>query len=321
MKKVVAVTVTYNSGELLRRAINALLNQTVKLEKIIVVDNASNEENKKIIEEIAESSEIIDVLWLENNSGGAGGFEAGVKYVHINYDYDWVWLMDDDAFPTVNCLEKLLRYDTLIGVGCLCPLIYGVDNEKFQLYHHKLICRFLSKDKQKFDSVDKIPEYSELEANAFVGPLISKQVVSEVGFPDGKLFIYGDDLEYIYRISRKFKVYLIKSAVINHRDVKIDNAVNYKSWWKDYYMYRNRYLFINKYAGNRISRFIGRTIIGLALRKNILNAKLSKHSKEIKKLKIGLLKRALKDGKNNVYGKSIDPGEYVENVNAIINKN
>ena len=77
--KVVAVTVTYNSARLLKNAILALLNQTYEVEKILIVDNASNEENQGLINELKELSNKIIVVNLKINSGGAGGFEAGVN--------------------------------------------------------------------------------------------------------------------------------------------------------------------------------------------------------------------------------------------------
>ena len=41
--KIVAVVVTYNRKELLLECIQAILNQTYKLEKVIVIDNNSND--------------------------------------------------------------------------------------------------------------------------------------------------------------------------------------------------------------------------------------------------------------------------------------
>ena len=47
--KVVAVTVTYNSSDLLKRCVDALLTQTHKVDKIIIVDNDSAPEHKEKI--------------------------------------------------------------------------------------------------------------------------------------------------------------------------------------------------------------------------------------------------------------------------------
>jgi rhamnopyranosyl-N-acetylglucosaminyl-diphospho-decaprenol beta-1,3/1,4-galactofuranosyltransferase len=310
---VVAVTVTYNSAELLKNAINALLGQTYEVKKIIIVDNASNAENKKIIEIIASLSEKIVIVSLSKNSGGAGGFEAGVAYAKDNYGFDWVWLMDDDAYPTDNCLEELLKYSTLDNVGCLAPLIYGVDNKRFQLYHHKMVKRFLSKDVIAYNNVEEVQEYSIIDADAFVGPLISKEVVDKVGIPDGSLFIYGDDLEYTYRISKRFNVYLIRSAVINHKDIAASMSGSPKAWWKDYYMHRNRLLFVEKFASSGIESFIGKTFVRLGIIKRMCNVYLNKsYTKVMKEKRISILKSAMKDGNEGVSGKTLDPAEYMK---------
>ena len=306
--KVVAVTVTYNSSELLKRCIDALLRQTHKVDKIIIVDNNSNPEHKEKIEAIVNGSETVEPIFMEENLGGAGGFEKGMRYAAQNYDADWYWIMDDDAFPTDDCLEKLLSYSNLPDIGCLTPLIYGVDNQAYQLYHHKKIVKFSSTDKTIYKQYDKVPEVSKIEANAFVCPLISKAAVEKIGFPDGGLFIYGDDTEYTHRIyCNGLNVYLIKEAVINHRDVLLTNSNNYKAWWKAYYMFRNRVMFVDEFNKTSFGKFMGKRFVKFRLFQMSVKARLKRIPKKYKKLRIKLLKQAYADGKKGVSGKTIDP--------------
>jgi len=42
----------------------------------------------------------------QENLGGAGGFNTGLKYGYEN-NYEWIWFMDDDVVPQSDCLEKL----------------------------------------------------------------------------------------------------------------------------------------------------------------------------------------------------------------------
>ena len=317
-EKVVAVTVTYNSAELLKKTIDALLKQSYEVDNIIVVDNASDEKNKKLIESYKGLSEIIHIIYLQENSGGAGGFEFGVSYARDNLEFDWIWLMDDDAYPRIDCLENLIKNKGLYKVGCLAPLIYGVDNNEYQLYHHKYVKRWHSKDKIVYSRYEDVPEISTIDADAFVGPLFSRKIVDELGVPDGSLFIYGDDQEYTYRISRKYNIYLIKNAVMNHKDINASMSGSPKAWWKDYYMHRNRMLFVKEFSENSFELFMGMTFVKLGIYKRLIMCLLDKKlTLVLKNKRKELLLKSLRDGSRGISGKRIDPGEYYSWLNKV----
>ena len=307
MEKVVVVTVTYNSNEYLKKCIEHLNNQTYKVFKIIVVDNHSTEEIHKLNMKL--QSDNVEILYLDTNTGGAGGFEYGMKHSQ-KYNPDWVWLMDDDAFPESDCLSNLLSFKDKENVGCLCPAIFGDNLKAYQIYHHKKMSKFFV-EKPAFQSFEMFPEIFTVEANAFVGPLVKQEVINELGVADGQLFIYGDDTEYTFRISRKYKVYVVKNAKINHRDVIINDKTNdYKSWWKDYYNYRNRYLLIKKYATSFLQKLISVSLLKTNIRKRILGSLLKRKYKGYRAIRIKLFKQALRDGRKGIKGKTIDPIEY-----------
>lgn len=311
--KIVAITVTFNSSKFVVRAIDALLRQKKEIDHIVIVDNNSVAEDKEYIKEYIKNIPKISLLILEENLGGGGGFQAGMKYAREKFDPDWFWLMDDDAFPREDCLEQLLKHGNANeNIGCLVPLIWGVDKKKYQLYHHKRESKFLTRDIQMINSIDDIQEKKEIESSAFVGPLISRRAVEKVGIADGSLFIYGDDLEYIYRISRQFKVYLIKSAVINHQDILMQgNIVNPKIWWKDYYQYRNRIFFICKYARG-VQKTIGVLGFSCILLKKVLGCLIKREYKGYRLERTKILNQAWIDGIKNHRGKTVDPVQYMK---------
>lgn len=318
---VIAVTVTFNSSKFLYRAIEWLKKQTYPISKIIVVDNNSNVEEKEILRKLDKENEDVEIIWLENNTGGAGGFYEGMKYAKEHYNPDWYWLMDDDAFPKEDCLQNLLNYSRQVeNVGCLAPLIYGIDNKEYQLYHHKKLAKFLHKDIPVVESYDEIQEIMSIEADAFVGPLFSKLAVDSVGIADDKLFIYGDDLEYTYRVSRKFNVYLIKNALINHQDQPINGIQKPTAWWKDYYMYRNRLLFIVTYQNNWILRQIGNILVIARVLKQMVLTIVRYHNIKLIKIRYKLLAKSVIDGLMQKKGKTIDPIDFVKLVNSVNKK-
>ncbi len=311
-QKIAAITVTFNTSQYVIRAIEAIEKQTRKVDNIVVVDNCSSEAERSRIENYICKYPNIELIRLDENTGGAGGFSRGMEYARNSLHPDWFWLMDDDACPEENCLEELLKgAGAEEDVGCLIPLIRGMDRGQYQMYHYKRESRFLVRDIPAVGALKDIPPRVSVESSSFVGPLIAGTAVEKLGIVDGSLFIYGDDLEYIYRISRRFKVYLIRDAVINHRDILTDGTiVSPLAWWKDYYQYRNRLFFITKYAGSGRERLIGKAIFGLMLVKRMLFALIQKEYAGYRKKRIRLLWMAWQDGNHNKRGRTIDPVEY-----------
>ena len=119
---ITAVVVTYNRLELLKRVITALKSQTVPVDKIIVINNGATDGTKEWLD-----SQDSLIAIHQDNVGGAGGFYRGIKEA-LTTKADWIWCMDDDVFPTSQCLEQLiLHYTAEDKTGILCPkrLMYG----------------------------------------------------------------------------------------------------------------------------------------------------------------------------------------------------
>ncbi len=272
---VCAVVVTYNRKNLLIECLEALRKQTRPIQGIYLIDNASTDgtpelllekgyiselppqnlkepwEKEFIIQNLVDRGEIkLYYVRMHENTGGAGGFYEGVKRGYEK-GYDWLWLMDDDAEPKEDALEKLLlnkREDVL----CLCPLVVNKKSNKVQNYHHKKFNFYMADI--PLSNETNIEYYQnnifEIEANAFVGSLIKRKAIDFVGFPNPDLFIWGDDTEYTYRIFKKGRIILVGSSIIFHKDNPIveENKVHRNQMWKTYYYYRNKILFIKQYS-------------------------------------------------------------------------
>lgn len=109
MMKVAAIVVTYNRKQLLKECLNAILNQTAEVERIIVINNASTDGTEDLFKKNGEfASNKIKCVNMDCNTGGSGGFYEGFKRAS-KVDADWFWIMDDDTIPNYDCLEKLLE--------------------------------------------------------------------------------------------------------------------------------------------------------------------------------------------------------------------
>ena len=100
---IIAVVVTHNRLELLKKVIDNLKNQTYKIDAIVVINNASTDGT----EEWLKSQSDLEYV-TQGNLGGAGGFNTGLQYAY-KHNYEWIWFMDDDVLPQANCLEELMH--------------------------------------------------------------------------------------------------------------------------------------------------------------------------------------------------------------------
>jgi len=228
MDKVIAVVVTYNREFLLAQCIDALRNQTRKVDKILVINNGSTDHTEVWL----RSQTDIEFITQEN-VGGAGGFYTGIK-TGFEKLYTWVWLMDDDGYPKTDALEMLLEDD----------------NEELCLRN----CAVINKDDKK-SFVWKTGNYSNLDevknpviknvAHPFNGTLLHRKIIERVGFPKANLFLWGDETEYYQRIISKNKIpYYTKANSIHYHPAcaySYKNDWNLATNWKMYFYVRNRF--------------------------------------------------------------------------------
>ncbi len=249
--KVCAIVVTFNRLELLKLTIEKLKSQTFKLNKIIIVNNASTDDTKKYLSTINE--EIFEVYNLETNIGGAGGFNYGIKKAYQT-ENDLFWIMDDDTIAQENSLEKLLLgLEKVKGenVGFVASNVLFKDNKPCAM-NMPLIDEFWNE--YTAEGIVKI------KTSSFVSLLIKREVVKEVGLPIKEFFLWGDDAEYTLRITRNgFDGYLIGDSIVHH------------------YMNENVGVNIVKASSDRINRFFYEYRNGFYINKNLELKKLIKY--------------------------------------------
>ena len=209
-KKVIAVVVTYNRKELLKQAIEALLNQEYDNCDILIVDNASTDGTEEYIANLLNNSKII----YENtgaNLGGAGGFNYGIKKA-IELGYEYIWIMDDDTIPYKDSLKELINSDEALqgDYGYLSSIALWKDGTPCKMNRQK-ICKdwYTNAGYLKYSLV-------KTDYSTFVSFFIKASVVTEVGLPIKEFFIWGDDVEYSNRISKKYNCYIVGNSQVLH---------------------------------------------------------------------------------------------------------
>lgn len=315
----------------------AIRKQTVPVQAIYIVDNASTDGtplqllNKGYIsclpshdlEEPWEVEFVISTLTNNNsiklhyvrmhqNTGGAGGFYEGIKRGY-GKGYDWLWIMDDDAIPDERCLETLMQYSNKARI--LAPLV--IDKSLNPDVNHRGFIYFEKLPKYPIIHNSMVDEYFyeeliKIDFTSFVGPLIHRDVFTEVGFPDKRLFIYHDDEEFCMRVYNKFEIYLVKNAKIFHAEDLVKNRfekkflgrksirIHISNINKLYYHFRNL-LYLNYiYSENKFKFYVKSYIYLLRVIGGILIYD------DYKLKRISLLLTALKDFKYLLKGDLIN---------------
>lgn len=261
MERVIALVVTYNRKKLLAQCLESLFAQTYNLDRILVINNCSTDGTELLFEEKGKFyNKQIEFITMKKNLGGAGGFEKGFK-IAAQYDYDWLWIMDDDTIPEEDALENLLKSKEKINnsnISFLASTVYGPNKEPMN------VPKLLDKPTENgysdwyFNLEDGIVPISEA---TFVSLLINKKAINKLGFPIGEYFIWGDDTEYTRRIVNGFgKAYFCgKSKVLhkrfNAKKISIFNEDNINRIKIYSYYYRNSLINSRKFDG-RLKTFI-----------------------------------------------------------------
>lgn len=252
-----AVVVTYNRLAQLQVTVARLLAETVDV--IVVVDNASTDGTAGWL--AAQGDPRLDVVTLGQNTGGAGGFEAGMARVRDTHDADWCVLMDDDARPEPGMLARFSNAAPQGGVvaaavfypnGLLCEMNRPSRNPfwQFGLFFKTLI----RGSRAGFHLADAAfaPEAppTPIDIASFVGYFVHRSVMTRTGLPEGGLFIYGDDVLYSLRVRRAGLPMVMMPAIrFEHDCGTMGQGFIYRPLWKIYYHCRNGVSIARQAAG------------------------------------------------------------------------
>ena len=179
MSKISVVIVTFNRIECLKRVLDSVRNQTVKVDPVIVVNNGSTDGTREWLEE----QEGIYVIH-QDNVGGSGGFYRGIQEA-LKFKNEWIWCMDDDVYPHSDCLENLLRFNKT-DVGILCPK--RIQNGKVFVSEYKKLNLSNPFKRLHLAPLSVSDTYSDMpvpiEGMVFEGPLIKRGIIEKIGLPN-----------------------------------------------------------------------------------------------------------------------------------------
>ncbi|MGE0482649.1 MAG: glycosyltransferase [Gammaproteobacteria bacterium] len=251
-RSITALVVTYNRRALLERCLEALAAQTRAPARILVVDNASTDDTRAWLATSGWlARDDVELLALDDNTGGAGGFAAGIAHA-VATGADWVWLMDDDAEPHGDALAELAA-----AAGDPADL-YGSVAVCGERLSWMMVPRVGGAAQAILGTADLPAQPVDVSFIPFLGLLVSRELVARIGIPEARYFLAADDVEYCLRArAAGASVHLVPGSRIEHpaseryairlpgRTVHSLRLVP----WKRYYDVRNRLFVARRHYG------------------------------------------------------------------------
>ena len=269
MSLISIITVNYNQPEATLALLQSIEQHYPKGNiEVIVVDNGSKVDCSK---RFIDQREDLIYIRSEQNLGFAGGNNLGLKRA----TGDLLFLVNNDTEFTAGILETLsesLHADPRIGIVSPKILYYdeptiiqyaGFTSMNFYTCRNKCIGQF----EQDFGQYDHILAETGFAHGAAM--MITRKALQASGPMAENFFLYFEEMDWCERIKRAgFKVYVNTEASIFHKE---SLSVGKNSALKEYFMNRNRLLFIRRNATLSQRIFFYFYFCSLVVPRNILN--------------------------------------------------
>ncbi len=245
--KITVIIPTYNRERFLSRTVTSVLNQSFSDFELVVVDDGSTDNTKKIIEGFQKKDSRIKYIWQKNSGGPARPKNEGIKKAKGKYI---AFLdSDDEWFP-----EKLEKQLSLItetkNVGIVRCNFWEISNGKKKKIN-------IAKKTENYFS--KILEKCFIRSSSSV--MVPSYVIKKIGFFD-ESFRLADDWDMWIRILKRYNFDFVEEPLFNYyvhsqnisgdinSVLSVKDNINIIKKYKKYYS-------INKTAKSSVLRYIG----------------------------------------------------------------
>jgi len=229
MIKLAIVIINYKTPQLVIDCLNSLLAELSDLNaKVMVIDNASNDNSAELIQywiEQQKAAEQVELIVSTENTGFSGGNNQGIR--HIEADY--YLLLNSDTLVrkgAINLLLEAVQKDETVGL--VSPRLEWPDAtpQESCFRFHSPISELISSATtglitQLFQSFNVPYAVSEKAAlydwTSFACVLVKSAVFKDIGLMDDGYFMYYEDVAYAYHAQQAgWKVLNVPDAHVVH---------------------------------------------------------------------------------------------------------
>ncbi|HQT23450.1 MAG: glycosyl transferase [Sphingobacteriales bacterium 17-39-43] len=246
MKKVTIITVNFNQPLLTKLFLNSVAAyNTYPAIEIIVVDNGSHENR---IPTWQSSYPKVRFIRSEKNLGFAGGNNLAIR--EANGDY--LLLVNNDTEFSAGLIENLVTIlDSNPNIGAISPKILYFDKPDIIQYAGFTKMNMNTGRNRCIGQMEH--DMGQYDNNS--GPtgfvhgaamMLRKEAIKKAGLMPELFFLYYEEMDWCEKIRKAgFEIWIEPKAKIYHKE---SMSVGKKSLLKEYFMCRNRILFIRRNA-------------------------------------------------------------------------
>ncbi len=264
------IIVNYNTSDILEKCVESVYEfEKNNNYEIIIVDNASDEENKGALKRISERFNLSGTIYLGNkvsfSEANNTGFEASSKN-------GYTLIMNPDIIFTEPLFDKLIRItENNKELGAVCPLLTGEDG-KFQqgyfqryptlkrfIYYDSVLAKFFGgseKRNNKFlcnleiDTSSEKLQYVEQIPCAFF--FTTAEIFAGIGKMDTSFELFFEDVDLSYRIHKTRKLAVAPFVKVTHLSGASFRTED--NWWMHGRFIMSMINFFRKHYGEKEAR-------------------------------------------------------------------
>ncbi len=236
------ITVNYNQAEVTCALIESLNKISYPNFEIIVIDNASPDDNPSIIKE-----RYPNIVFVQNPINY--GFAAGNNFGLMRARGEYVLLLNNDIVVPRGFMEPLVnKLESDQSIGAVSPLIkfyYDPDTIQYAGYTpinyitmRNTAIGYREKDKGQFKT-DSDTAYAHGAAM-----MVPMEVVKKVGLMSYIFFLYYEEADWCARIKKAgYRIVFVHNSHVLHKE---SISTGKLSTLKIYYQNRNRIVFMRR---------------------------------------------------------------------------
>lgn len=260
------ISVSFNSSNIIKK----LLVSIPKDVTIKIVDNANDDDIYTTLKPF-KNCELIQNSFNE-------GFGRACNRGASESKTEFLFFLNPDTTLEKNAISELEKFaDKNPRMGAANPLIKNARNN-FRLKTTSVVpCKKLPRP--------NIYEYGEMPILTGGALFVRRKVFEEVGGFDPNIFLYHEDHELCYRITKNgYSLWHVPSAEVVHIGGNSSGRSSKIAEWKGYHLARSRYYVLNMFYPNyALSRTFWPAILGLINPINLLSRRrFSKYKGQLK---------------------------------------
>lgn len=212
--------------------------------EVIVVDNASSEDEATLIEQRYPQ---VKVIRSKENLGFAGGNNLGIKAALGKY----LFFINNDTIlkPQTSDLKHLIeRLESDTKIGMVCPKIrFAWDSCPIQFAGYTPLSRITLRNKAIGYGEEDLGQYNNAHSTPYAhgaAMMVKREAIERAGLMPECYFLYYEELDWSLMIRRAgYQIWYEPACTIYHKE---SQTTGQDSKFRTFYIIRNRLLFAKR---------------------------------------------------------------------------